>query len=36
MGFNPFRPQRTTVADVAMVVITLVVTTALIVWAFLG
>jgi hypothetical protein len=33
MGFNPFRPSSRTGFDVAMVVGTIIVTAALLVWA---
>ena len=36
MGFNPFRKQERRAADMAMVVGAIVVTAALLVWAFLG
>ncbi len=36
MGFNPFRKQERRAADLAMVVGAIVVTAALLAWAFLG
>lgn len=36
MGFNPFRPQRKTAADLVMVVAALAVTLAVVLWAFLA
>jgi hypothetical protein len=36
MGFNPFRQQRRSTADYAMVIAALVVVALLIVWAVLG
>ena len=36
MGFNPFRPQSRSAADVGMVVAAVVVTLALVAWAFFG
>jgi hypothetical protein len=36
MGFNPFRQQRRSVADYAMVVGALVVVAALVLWAVFG
>jgi hypothetical protein len=36
MGFNPFREQRTTAFDIALVAIAVAVTTALIIWAIVG
>jgi hypothetical protein len=33
MGFNPFRPQTRTALDIAMVVIALLATAAVVVWA---
>jgi hypothetical protein len=36
MGFNPFRPQSRSAADVAMVVAAVAVTLVLVVWAFMG
>jgi hypothetical protein len=36
MGFNPFRDQERSVADIAAVVIALVVTVALLLWGFFG
>jgi hypothetical protein len=36
MGFNPFRQQRRSAADYAMVVGALVVVAALILWAVFG
>ena len=36
MGFNPFRPQRNDVVELAMVAATLVVTVALVLWAVLS
>lgn len=33
MGFNPFRPQTRTALDVAMVVVALVATAAVVAWA---
>ena len=36
MGFNPFRSQRKDLVDVAMVVITILVAVALVLWAALG
>lgn len=36
MGFNPFREEKHDVFDVAMVVVALLVTLALVVWAFIG
>jgi hypothetical protein len=34
VGFNPFRKQERTTADVVMVVLAVVVTLALVTWAF--
>ncbi len=36
MGFNPFRKQRRSAADIWVVAITLVVIAAAITWGFLG
>jgi hypothetical protein len=36
MGFNPFRPQRRSPADYAMVVATFVVVALLVLWAIRG
>lgn len=36
MGFNPFREEKHGFFDVAMVVVALLVTLALVVWAFIG
>lgn len=36
MGLNPFRPQRSSYADVAIVAGALIVTAALVAWAVLG
>lgn len=36
MGFNPFRPQSKTAFDIAMVVIALAATIAVIVWAIVA
>jgi len=36
MGFNPFRKQRKTAFDVVMVVATIVIAAALVVWAVVG
>jgi hypothetical protein len=36
MGFNPFRPQRRSFADYAMVAGALLVVLALVLWALLG
>jgi hypothetical protein len=36
MGFNPFRAQRRGIVDVAMVVITILVAVALVLWAALA
>lgn len=36
MGFNPFRKQERRTADLVMVAGTVLVTVALVVWAFLG
>jgi hypothetical protein len=36
MGFNPFRRQRTTLLDVAMVAGTILVAVALVLWAALS
>jgi len=36
MGFNPFRPQRKDLVDVMMVVGTLLVAVALVLWAILS
>ena len=36
MGFNPFRKQQKSVADVAMVVGALILTGVAVAWAFLG
>jgi hypothetical protein len=33
MGFNPFRPQTRTALDIAMVVVALLATVAVIIWA---
>ena len=34
MGFNPFRPHRTSVTDYVIVAAALVVTALLVLWAF--
>jgi hypothetical protein len=36
MGLNPFRQQRKTAVDVAMVIGTILVTAALVLWALTG
>jgi len=36
MGFNPFREQRTSALDIAIVVIAFSVTAAVIIWAIAG
>jgi hypothetical protein len=36
MGFNPFREQRTSVLDIAIVVIALSITAAVVIWAIGG
>jgi hypothetical protein len=36
MGFNPFRPQRTSLVDVALVAGTILATVALVLWAALS
>lgn len=36
MGFNPFRPQSRTGADIALMVGALIVTVGVLVWALLG
>ena len=36
MGFNPFRKQEKSVADIAMVAGALVLTALAVAWAFLG
>lgn len=36
MGFNPFRPQRKTTADLVMVAAALAVTIGVVLWAFLA
>ena len=36
MGFNPFRPQRKTTADLVMVAAALAVIIAVVLWAFLA
>jgi hypothetical protein len=36
MGFNPFRVTRRTTFDVVLVVLTLAITVALLVWAIRG
>jgi hypothetical protein len=36
VGFNPFRPQRRSAADYAMVVAAFVVVALLLLWALLG
>jgi hypothetical protein len=36
VGFNPFRQQDRSVVDIALVVGTIVVTLALVLWALLG
>jgi hypothetical protein len=36
MGFNPFRQQRRSAADYAMVIAAVVVVALLVLWAFLG
>jgi hypothetical protein len=36
MGFNPFRRRRTTTLDVALVIGTILVATALVLWAALS
>jgi len=35
MGFNPFRQTRTGLVDIVMVVVTLLIAAALVVWALL-
>jgi hypothetical protein len=36
MGFNPFRAQRKTAVDVALVIGTVLITVALVLWAVLS
>lgn len=36
MGFNPFREQKRTTADVLLVVVFVAVTAALVAWGFFG
>ncbi len=36
MGFNPFRKQRTSTTDVAIVVVFVALTLALVAWGFFG
>ncbi len=36
MGFNPFRQQRHTLVDIVLVIGTLAVTAALVIWALSG
>lgn len=36
MGFNPFREEKHDLFDIAMVVVAILVTLALVVWAFVG
>lgn len=36
MGFNPFREEKHGVFDIAMVVVAVLVTLVLVVWAFVG
>lgn len=36
MGFNPFRPQTKTAFDIAMVVVALLATAAVVVWAIVA
>jgi hypothetical protein len=36
MGFNPFRPQRRTLLDAALVVGFALITVALVLWGFFG
>jgi hypothetical protein len=36
MGFNPFRPQRRSVADYVMVVAAILLCVALVLWAAFG
>lgn len=36
MGFNPFREQKKGVLDVALVVLAVAITVALVAWGFLG
>ena len=36
MGFNPFRPQTKTAFDIAMVVIALLATAAVVIWAIVA
>jgi len=36
MGFNPFRPQTKTALDIAMVVIALLATAAVVIWAIVA
>ena len=36
MGFNPFRPQTKTALDVAMVVVALLATAAVVIWAIVA
>ena len=36
MGFNPFRPQRKDVVEIAMVAATLAATVVLVLWAVLS
>ncbi len=36
MGFNPFRPQTKTALDIAMVVVALLATAAVVIWAIVA
>ncbi len=36
MGFNPFRPQTKTTLDIAMVVVALLATAAVVIWAIVA
>jgi hypothetical protein len=36
MGFNPFRPQSASIADVMIVAVTLLVTLGFVLWALLS
>ncbi len=36
MGFDPYRKQRASVGDVVLIISALIVTTALVAWAFLA
>ncbi len=36
MGFNPFRPQTKSALDIAMVVVALLATAAVVIWAIVA